>query len=584
MLNSTIQHALAQYRRSVLLIGAPILLSACVAAPVENTSSSSEAAASSETLVSSSSEMVASVSSSVMTVSSSSVAISSVQSSSSEVVVSSSVEPVSSSSLMPSSSSVASSSSEVASSSSQVQSSSSAAVSMLSCDVSVAQHAYYLNLDLVTVSNDGSADLASWEVSFDLWFTPQNPNFNGLNGTQANYELSGQTLTVTGGALAAGEAATFSFGANTGTADTPDVVCKTGGESSSSESSTGGGSSSSVAPPPPPPIGTGPVANGLCAANTGLGNGSATKGIVNAVLDDGTAVHVKGGVASQMKYSDGSYVTDAIAVNNGDYAATGACVARTDGSVHCGAYDMISTTPQISAGADVVYLTTGSDINNSSCALTADGDLICSKSDDESLGGAVKPYSYAHCGRLGCCVIDANDEVHCSALDPSTQPAGKPLIVGASDYGYCVVTDAGKSHCWLTQDFQGVNAGGLLYMPQSNPVEATPLSESVISYAGGQFHSCWLTSAGKVLCSGGGNTANGAAGDSQGADVAMIKMASGDDLSNIVAINGGRGSACGVDTSGDLYCWGDTGGGGVSSAVKVELGSKKVRMPTDCAM
>lgn len=448
----------------------------------------------------------------------------------------------------------------------------------LSCDFDVTQDGgYYFEVKPITITNSGSTTVTNWSVDIDLGSTSgSNLQIYARNGV-SDATLAGSILTVSGPSLAAGASATIEFGMNFSNhmVGMPSCESQGGGNSEGNQSSA---TSSSVAPPPPPPTGTGPVANGQCAANTGLGNGSAAKEAANVVLNDGTAVHVKGGVASAMKYTNGTNVTSAIAVNGGDYAGSGACVALASGAIHCGAYSAISTTASATVN-NVVYMTTGSDINNSFCALTSDGDLTCSAAADAGMGGA-KPYSYAHCGRLGCCAIDANDEIQCTDLDPSIQPSGTPLILGASDYGYCTITDEAKSYCWLTQDFQGVNAGGLLFSPQSNPVVATPLSEPVISYAGGQFHSCWVTSNGGVLCSGGGNTANGAAGESAGADVAEIKTSSGP-LRNVVAVNGGRGSACAVNTSGDLYCWGSTGGNG-GTAVKIDLGSKKVRMPEDC--
>ena len=448
----------------------------------------------------------------------------------------------------------------------------------LSCDFDVTQDGgYYFEVKPITITNTGSAAVSNWSVDIDLGSTSgSNLQIYAQNGV-SDATLSGSVLTVNGASLAAGASATIEFGMNFSNHMVGALSCA-GQGGDSSEGNESSASNSSVAPPPPPPTGTGPVANGQCAANTGLGNGSASKEAANVVLNDGTAVHVKGGVASPMKYTGGASVTGAVAVNGGDYAGSGACVALASGAIHCGAYNAISTTANATVD-NVVYMTAGSDINNSYCALTSDGDLSCSSAADAGMGGA-KPYSYAHCGRLGCCAIDANNEIQCTDLDPSTQPSGTPLMLGASDYGYCAITDEAKSYCWLTQDFQGVNAGGLLFSPQSNPIEATPLSEPVVSYAGGQFHSCWVTSNGGVLCSGGGNTANGAAGDSAGADVAQISTSNGA-LTNIVAINGGRGSACAVDTAGDLYCWGSTGGNG-GTAVKIDLGSKKVRMPEDC--
>ena len=226
----------------------------------------------------------------------------------------------------------------------------------------------------------------------------------------------------------------------------------------------------------------------------------------------------------------------------------------------------------------VTYLATRN-IDGSVCAIMDDDSLACGGSgglSSESFGGSGE-YIQLNCSRKGCCAIDTNNEIHCSAGTPTSGPNATPLIVAGNDSDYCAVYSDGESYCWGNGGFAGSIGGA---SAQANPSVPVPLAEPVVAYAGGQFTSCWVHLNGTVSCSGnGGGTSNGAGGG--GDTPSKIKDVNDSELDNIIAVNGGRGTACGAASNGDLYCWGDAGGQS-ASAVKIDLEGKAVRMPLDC--
>jgi hypothetical protein len=176
-----------------------------------------------------------------------------------------------------------------------------------------------------------------------------------------------------------------------------------------------------------------------------------------------------------------------------------------------------------------------------------------------------------------CCGVTSTGAVQCwgESVTPTQGPSAKALLVTGSDSNQCAVYDDGKSYCWGAA-WDGQTGGS---PEQSNPIAPVPLTETVVGVAGGQYHNCWVHTNGSVSCSGNNGTSLGAGGGSS--TPTKIRDAAGTQLSNIIAVNGGRGAACGVSKAGDLYCWGDAGGQ-AEKAVKLNLSGKTVRMPQDC--
>lgn len=300
------------------------------------------------------------------------------------------------------------------------------------------------------------------------------------------------------------------------------------------------------------------------------------------MLEYGSIVGIKGGDAIAITYSDGSAITDAVAVSNGDYSAN-FCFARTDGSVHCGSGYSADSTPVYEPESPSKAVVTLSSKNNGGgiCAQLADGTVACGGAGGFSpqATGTNEPIVQMACFRSdGCCGVTESGAIQCwgENVTPTEGPDAKPIMVTGSDENQCAVYDDGKAYCWGAA--WGGQTGGS--PTQSNPISPVPLADPVVGAAGGQFHNCWLHEDGSVSCSGnGGGTSNGAGGGAE--SPTKIATANGAQLNNIVAINGGRGAACGVAKTGELYCWGDAGGQ-QEKAVLVDTGGQGVRVPAQC--
>lgn len=358
-------------------------------------------------------------------------------------------------------------------------------------------------------------------------------------------------------------------------------------EASSSISSSSSSSSSSSAPVV---ISDAPVANGLCAANSGLGDGSTSKEFLRTVLQDGSAVVVASGRATDITHSNGASLTDVIAITNGSYAAPHEngpfCAIKTNGGIYCGQGYTLSDTPSYTpSSAEKAAISISSDKNDdSACALLADHSVICGSSSGFSHKSLAAPLTQLSCFRDGsCCGVTESGSLTCWGINTPTQfPNGKALMFTGGDKSYCATYDDGKAYCW-GEGWSGDLAG----LPnQTNPT-AMPLSDKVIGTASGQFFNCWLHDNGSVSCSGNqGGTPHGAGGG--GSMPSKIKTTSDVELSNVVAINAARSAACAATSNGDLYCWGDAGGHALGNeqenakAVKINLGNRQVRLPAQC--
>lgn len=300
------------------------------------------------------------------------------------------------------------------------------------------------------------------------------------------------------------------------------------------------------------------------------------------MLEYGSVISVKGGSATTISYNNGMPITDAVAVSNGSYS-NNFCFAREDGSMHCGssgqANPVAAYTPASPSKA-VISLST-SNIGGGVCALLADKTVACGGSGGLSpqSTGTSEPIVQLACFRDdACCGVTEGGEVQCwgENATPTNGPDAKALMVVGSDLNQCAVYDDGKAYCWGAA-WSGQTGGS---PEQSNPIAPVPLTDAVVGAAGGQFHNCWVHDNGSISCSGnGGGTSNGAGGGA--AMPTKIRASGGALLENIIAVNGGRGAACGAARSGDLYCWGDAGGQ-AETAVRIDLGGEAVRMPQKC--
>jgi len=94
------------------------------------------------------------------------------------------------------------------------------------------------------------------------------------------------------------------------------------------------------------------LAEGLCAANTGLGIGSGAKRNPCVVLENGTVGCFHDDFNIELiQYSDGQLVQDAVGVSNGSFGDQGEfCFYNTAGELYCGTKAIAAASPEISSG------------------------------------------------------------------------------------------------------------------------------------------------------------------------------------------------------------------------------------------
>ena len=315
-----------------------------------------------------------------------------------------------------------------------------------------------------------------------------------------------------------------------------------------------------------------PVANGACAANTGLGKGSSTE-YPCAALEDGRVACFNTATATFVNYQGGMPMTDAVVATGNGFSMSG-CLINTKGAVHCWDNSDASTTPVIASGA--LELTGGQGEN---CALV-DGSPKTVKCwsgaagspTDVSLSGEPTMVS---CGYSECCAVTTAGAIQCWS-SPSVAPATvaasfEAVWVGTGQVEKCTVDGDGAAYCW------GENWNGQLGLPdmmsQETPVTAT-FPSGVVATASGQFHSCFLFANGTVQCTGGGQV-NGAGGG-QNTPTAI----SG--ISNAVAISVAKHASCAALADGEVKCWGDNSGGPTPVTITDGGTPIRVRIPAEC--
>lgn len=566
MINQSNIQELAGHWRSLLLISASLVLSACVAEPTPTSSSS--AVESSSVAVQSSAPEVVSSSQTAISSDASDMSMSSSESSSSE---SSSVVVVVSSSIAPSSSSLSSSSLSSVQSSSSTASSVAPEQVLISCDIPSTDHNLYgsgFEVRGVVVTNTTNEVLDKWTAT--LTFPAAINQLYGRPQGDLTTTVAGAVVKVTGTNLAVGGTVAMTFGGNYANGESstelPDCIAE------------------KYIPAPIVPLEpdqTGPLANGYCPLNSGLGVGSTSQHEIFVVTDDGGVAKIHEGKAD---FIDG--VNNAIAVSAGSYSSH-VCYALTTGNVQCGQYQNIGQPAGVALvdGLGKVIESVTTDIGANVCFLNDAGEAFCGSTGSTAAKvdfGGSGFYTYLNCGRTNrCCAIDSNDALVCNTAAglPANKPDGKVVSVAGTDMGFCAVFDTGRVYCWG-------ESGGTIGRGQGAPAEEFPVSGwsqvvlpgGATATAGGQWHNCWLMADRTVYCAGANNDL--AAGGGSGVPT-QIKGADGNPITDIVAVNGAKDAACATNSAGELFCWAGAGGSG-TTAVKIDMGGRKIRLPLDC--
>ena len=222
---------------------------------------------------------------------------------------------------------------------------------------------------------------------------------------------------------------------------------------------------------------------------------------------------------------------------------THSCALTTTGGVACwgsNAYGQLGdgTTATQSTPASVTGLGTGVEAIAAgfyhTCALTASGGVVC--------------WGANSWGQIG----DGTTTTRKTPTAVSGLSSGVAAIT-AGDYQTCALTTGGGVVCWGHNE-QGELGDGTTSQ-RLTPTGVIGLSSGVAAIAGGESHTCALTTGGGVWCW--GSDWYGQLGDgrswvfAQPTPVAVIGLGTG-----VAAITAGGQNTCAMTTAGGVRCWG----------------------------
>src|ERR1700687_2758122 len=181
-----------------------------------------------------------------------------------------------------------------------------------------------------------------------------------------------------------------------------------------------------------------------------------------------------------------------------------------------------------------------------SCALTSGGDVLCWGEDSD--------------GQLGIGTFGTS-----SAVPLRTQLSSAAASISTRKDHTCALTTSGGAMCW------GYNYYGQLGIgtnsSSSVPVQVTGLASGVASIQAGGYHSCALTTAGNVLCS--GYNLYGQLGNGSTTDTSLPVSVSGLS-SRVTAIATGGWHNCALTVAGAVQCWGHNIFGQLGNGTKTD--------------
>jgi alpha-tubulin suppressor-like RCC1 family protein len=221
------------------------------------------------------------------------------------------------------------------------------------------------------------------------------------------------------------------------------------------------------------------------------------------------------------------------------------CALTTAGSVKCWGMNFIGqlgdgTTTARTIPVDVSGLTSGVAAiaagSYYTCALTATGGVKCWGANNQ--------------GQLGDnSAIDATPRT--IPVDVSGLTSGVAAIAAAGQGHTCALTTAGGVKCWGSNQFGEL--GDNTTTTRTTPIDVSGLTSGVAAIAGGQGHTCALTTAGGVKCWGWND--NGQLGDTTTTTRTTPVDVSGL-TSGVAAIAAGDRHTCALTTAGGVKCWG----------------------------
>ena len=176
-------------------------------------------------------------------------------------------------------------------------------------------------------------------------------------------------------------------------------------------------------------------------------------------------------------------------------------------------------------------------------AVSAGGVHVCALMDTRT----VKCWGYNAYGQVGDGSMDA------AGVFVPTDVVGLSDIssIEAGGYHSCAITSSGGAMCWGQDQYGELGDGA--NQNSAVPVAVTGLSSGVASLAGGEYHTCAVTTSGSAKCWGANNIGALGNGTTVNSSVPLDVPGHG---ANVASISGGRGTTCSVDTFNRLDCWG----------------------------
>ncbi len=209
--------------------------------------------------------------------------------------------------------------------------------------------------------------------------------------------------------------------------------------------------------------------------------------------------------------------------------------------------DRIAPVTVTALGSAVVNRLTAGD--GHTCALTT--------------AGAVKCWGWNETGQLG----DGSNENRLAAVETSGLNAGSTAITAGRAHT-CALASGGAARCWGSNSNGQLGNGDLV--GQLAPTGVAGLSAGAQAIASGTNHSCAVNAGGAAQCW--GQNSSGQLGD--GTAVERLAPATAVGLgSGVATIAAGLYHSCALTSNGRVFCWGYNGSGqlGIPSSVEESL-------------
>ena len=244
------------------------------------------------------------------------------------------------------------------------------------------------------------------------------------------------------------------------------------------------------------------------------------------------------------------------------------CAVTTEGGVKCWGWNYHGqlgdgTTTNSAAPVDVTGL--GSGVR----ALAAGRSHTCALTTE----GGVKCWGRNSLGQLGNGVWGSSPSSRSTTPVDVVRLRSGVVAIAAGFRHTCALTTRGGVKCWgdNSQGQLGVEKTSHFSTPNPTPLDVKGLTRGVAAVTAGGFHTCALTTEGRVKCW--GNNSRGQLGDDTTTDhtIPMDVCATGTKapcgkaknniLTGVAAVAAGEFHTCALTTAGGVKCWGHNGYG-----------------------